>query len=101
MAKTYFLVRNEVGAREWVTLFVSDDELDAESGRRQAVPHCIGNEVGSAKYPLGNVALAVLLSHLEEEEDCERKAVALSSAFARKLPTGGVRVIENVLERCD
>jgi hypothetical protein len=89
MAKTYFLVRNEVGARrEWVTLFVTEDEHDAERGRRRAVPFCIGNECGSARHPVKNVALAILLDYLAGEEDCERKAVALAWAFARKL--GGI-----------
>ena len=87
--KKYFLVRNGIGAKQdWVNLFVTDDEHDCEHGRRRAVPFCIGNECGSAKHPVENVALAILLDYLDGEEDCERKAVALAWAFARKL--GGI-----------
>lgn len=86
MAKTYFLVRNTIGAwPEWVNLFVADDEHDCEHGRRRAVPFCIGNEVGSVRWPMKNIALAILLDYLAGEQDCERKAVALSRAFANKL----------------
>ncbi|PWT79030.1 MAG: hypothetical protein C5B59_00530 [Bacteroidetes bacterium] len=82
--KTYFLVRNAIGMwPEWVSLFVADDQTDTRSGRRRAVPFCIGND--HRRWPMRNIALAILLDYLAGEEDCERKSVALSRAFAHKL----------------
>ena len=84
--KTYFLVRNEIGAeREWVNLYVTDDEHDAERGHRHAVPYCIGSECNSATHSMKDIAMAILLDWLAAEEDCERKAAALSRAFANRL----------------
>jgi len=87
--KTYFLVRNAIGARgEWLTLFVCDDEKDCKAGRRRAVPYCIGDEVNSVHYLMQNVAMAILLDFFDGEVDCERKSRLLSHPLATKL--GGI-----------
>jgi hypothetical protein len=84
--KTYFLVRNGIGAEwDWVNLYVCDDLVDCKEGRRRAVPHCIGNEVGSVRYPMANIAMAILLDYFDGEEHCERKARSLSHSLASKL----------------
>jgi len=87
--KTYFLVRNGIGAeRDWVNLYVCDDMVDCEEGRRRAVPYCIGDEVGSVRYPMANIAMAILLDYFDGEDNCERKARSLSHPLASKL--GGI-----------
>jgi hypothetical protein len=88
--KTYFLVRNAIGAqRNWLTLFVCDDERDCESGRRRAVPYCIGDEVGGGgRNLMEHVSMAMLLDYFSEEDGCERKARILTRQLANKL--GGI-----------
>jgi hypothetical protein len=87
--KLYFLVRNEIGAeREWVNLYISDDESDCEYLRRRLVPYCIGSEVNTVRYPMANIAMAILLDYFDGEDNCERKARSLSNLLASKL--GGI-----------
>ena len=85
--KTYFLVRNAVGQRrEWLTLFVARDEQDCASGRRHAVPHCIGSEAeGGIVGVMEHVSMAMLLDFFDGEVDCEVKSRLLSRPLANKL----------------
>jgi len=85
--KTYFLVRNAVGQRrEWLTLFVARDEQDCASGRRRAVPHCIGSEAGGGIVGvMEHVSMAMLLDFFDGEVDCEVKSRLLSRLLANKL----------------
>jgi len=89
--KTYFLVRNAIGARRaWLTLFVCDDERDCESGRRRAVPYCIGDEVGGGgRNLMEHVSMAILLDFFDGEVDCERKARLLTRLLANGLGSVG------------
>jgi hypothetical protein len=98
--KIYFLVRNAIGARrEWLTLFVCDDEKDCEAGRRQAVAYCIGDEVGGGgRNLMEHVSMAILFDFFDGEVDCERKSRLLSRPLARKLGdigSGGRLLLRN------
>jgi hypothetical protein len=98
--KTYFLVRSAIGARRaWLTLFVCDDEKNCESGRRRAVPYCIGDEIGGGgRNLMEHVSMAMLLDYFAGEDGCERKARVLSRQLANKLGgigSGGRLILRN------
>lgn len=80
--KTYQLLRHPERLHE-CTLYVIDPEAPEH---RRIVPMVIGDgNAGFARWPMGTVAMSLLLDYFEGEENAEVKAFVLSRSLANEL----------------
>ena len=80
--KSYQLLRNPQRFHE-CTLYVIDQEAPEH---RRIVPMVIGDgNAGFARWPMGTVAMSLLLDYFRGEDDAEVKAFVLSRSLANEL----------------